>query len=87
MLPVRELVLLVPLSFQVENLWVEPLETHRETSPNPLALAGPHVTDSGDMMTITRMNREDGEFPATWGERKSCLARLPPGHGECLPCS
>jgi hypothetical protein len=68
MLPVRELVLLVPLSVQVENLWVEPLETHRETFPNPLALAGPHVTDSGDMMTITRMNREDGEFPAAWGE-------------------
>ncbi|MCK9996953.1 MAG: T9SS type A sorting domain-containing protein [Candidatus Krumholzibacteria bacterium] len=68
MLPVRELILLVPLDAQVENLWIEPLETHREHPKNSLALAAPHTTDSGDMITIRSMNRQGAEFPATWGD-------------------
>ncbi len=68
MLPVRELVLLVPLEAQVENLWIEPLETHREYTKNTLALAAPHTTDAGEMITITRMTRQGAEFPAAWGE-------------------
>ena len=67
-LPVRELVLLVPLAAQVDNLWIEPLETHREFPDDTLALAGPHVTDAGEMLTITRMTRQGAEFPAAWGE-------------------
>ncbi len=68
MLPVRELILLVPLDAQVGNLWIEPLETHREHPKNSLALAAPHATDSGEMITIRRMNRQGAEFPATWGD-------------------
>ncbi len=67
-LPVRDLVLLVPLDTPVDQVWIEPLATHREYPRSPLALASPHFTDSGDMVTYTKMNREGSEFPATWGD-------------------
>jgi len=38
-LPVRDLILLVPLEAEVGNLWIEPLETHREQANQDLALA------------------------------------------------
>ena len=67
-LPVRDLVLLVPIDTPVERLWIEPLETHREYPKNPLALASPHYSDSGDMVTYTTMNREGPVFPSSWGD-------------------
>ena len=68
MLPVRELVLLVPLDVQVDNLWIEPLETHKEKTQNTLAVAGPHTTDGGEFVTMTRMTRQGEVFPSAWGE-------------------
>ena len=67
-LPAREIVLLVPLEAEVANLWIEPLETHREPAKNALAIAPALFPDSGGMVTTTSMARRDGSFPATWGE-------------------
>jgi hypothetical protein len=67
-LPVRSLILLVPLGTEVANLWIEPLETHREPATQDLALAPPHVTDSGQVVTANRLKREGEVFPAFWGE-------------------
>jgi len=67
-LPAREMVLLVPVEMDVANLWVEPLETHREAMKNALAIAPAHFTDAGEYVTTTRMERRDGSFPAVWGE-------------------
>jgi hypothetical protein len=67
-LPVRDLVFLVPLETEVGNLWIEPLETHRESAKNGLALAAPHFTDSGEMITTTRLTRQGDVFPSSWGD-------------------
>ena len=67
-LPVRDLVLLVPLDTEVGNLWIEPLETHREPTKSDLALGPPHFTDSGEMITTTRLTRQGEAFPSSWGE-------------------
>ena len=67
-LPAKELVFLVPVDIDVSNLWIEPLEIHRKAVKNSLAVAPAHVTDAGEMVSQTSMSRQDGEFPATWGE-------------------
>ena len=67
-LPVRDLVLLVPIDTPVDQVWIEPLATHREYPKNPIALASPHYSDSGDMVTYTKLNREGSEFPSSWGD-------------------
>ncbi|MEN8005618.1 MAG: C25 family cysteine peptidase, partial [Candidatus Krumholzibacteriota bacterium] len=67
-LPVRDLVLLVPADTKVDQLWIEPLETHRESLKNPTAVAPPHFSDTGDMVTYTTMNREGDAFPSSWGD-------------------
>jgi hypothetical protein len=66
--PVRDLVFLVPLDTEVANLWVEPLATHREPAPTDLALGPPHFTDSGGMVTTTRLTRQGKTFPSFWSE-------------------
>jgi len=67
-LPVRDLVFLVPPETEVGNLWIEPLETHRESANNGLALGAPHFTDSGEMITTTRLTRQGDVFPSSWGD-------------------
>ena len=85
-LPVRDLVLLVPLDTEVGNLWIEPLETHREPTKTDLALGAPHYTDSGEMITTTRLTRQGEVFPVLLGRvhREPRLARVPSGHRERL---
>jgi len=68
MLPVRELVLLVPLDVDVTSLWIEPLATRREPTKKTLAVAPANFTDGGEMISTTTMNRQGEVFPATWGE-------------------
>lgn len=67
-LPVRELLLLVPLDQQVDEVWIEPLATHTQALQTPVALAGPHFTDAGEAIATATMTAVDGRFPATWGE-------------------
>ncbi|MEN8007997.1 MAG: C25 family cysteine peptidase [Candidatus Krumholzibacteriota bacterium] len=67
-LPARDLVFLVPLASDVTNLWIEPLQTHREAVESSLAVAPPLVTDAGEIVSQAGMTRQGVEFPAVWGE-------------------
>ncbi len=67
-LPARDLLLLVPLGTRVEDVWIEPLETHKEFPSGPVALASPLYTDGGEMVTATSMSRTGETFPVAWGE-------------------
>ena len=67
-MPAQDLVFLVPLGSEVTDLWIEPLATHREAAKFPLAVAPPHITDAGEIVSVTRMSRQGAEFPAVWGE-------------------
>jgi hypothetical protein len=52
----------------VEDIWIEPVETHRVATDQALALAPPHLLDSGETLTATRMSAKDGIFPTQWGK-------------------
>ncbi len=67
--PVRELLLLVPMDMEVSSAWVEPLQTHIEKLSQPLPTADPYLTDEGVVVGAATMKREGGgTFPAQWGE-------------------
>ncbi len=66
MLPVSEMLFLVPLGSDVARVWIEPLATHREQLSQPLPLAEGHAADSGELL-MTRILADDGPaFPAAW---------------------
>jgi hypothetical protein len=69
-LPALDLLLLVPAELTVAEAWVEPLATHTEPSPGPLAVAGPLVSSEGQVISQPRMSAGNGAFPAAWGEFK-----------------
>lgn len=68
LVPVQDLVLLIPAGMQVADAWVEPLVTRTEKYSEVTALAPPHITDTGEMITTSRMQAVEGAFPASWGE-------------------
>ncbi len=66
LLPVREMLFLVPLGSEVARVWVEPLATHREILKKALPLAGDHLVSSGEFLS-TRLLSDDGiSFPSAW---------------------
>ncbi|MGD9548283.1 MAG: C25 family cysteine peptidase [Candidatus Krumholzibacteriia bacterium] len=65
--PVREILLLVPMDQEVVSLQVEPLRTHREKLAGPLAVAAPQITDSGEAVMTVTMEKSGAVFPAQWG--------------------
>jgi len=67
-LPVKNLLLLIPAGQQVAQAWVEPVSTRREKLSSMPALAPVHVTDGGEMVSTSRMEIQEGEFPTSWGE-------------------
>ena len=67
-LPMQELMLLIPVGQQVAEAWVEPLTTRIENRSTVLAVAGPHLTDSGVALETSRLQPENGHFPPQWGE-------------------
>jgi len=66
-LPVREMLLAVPLDYEVVGVVIEPLGTIREVQSAPVALAAPNVTSEGEMYYATSMDRSGDVFPAAWG--------------------
>ncbi|MCP4293443.1 MAG: hypothetical protein GY780_16575 [bacterium] len=68
LLPVQNLVLLIPAGRTVTSAWIEPLNTRSEKSSRSLALASAHVTDGGELVYTRRMEAFEGVFPASWGE-------------------
>ena len=67
-LPARHLVLLVPLEWNVQDAWVEALESHQEKTPGGLGLAAPLTASDGGQLATPRMASRDGNFPASWSE-------------------
>ena len=67
-LPVRELLILVPVGTSLADVTVEPLATHREDAPGPLALAPPLRTSGGTAVDVDAYPPSTGSFPASWGE-------------------
>ncbi len=67
-LPVQELILLIPTGRMVSDAWVEPLSTWTDKIPSSLAVAPPHITDGGELVFTSLMQPADGVFPATWGK-------------------
>jgi len=67
-LPVQDLILLIPAGRQIADAWIEPLSTRSEKISSPQALGTPHITDSGEMVATSRMQSSNGAFPAAWGE-------------------
>ena len=67
-IPARDMVFLVPLDSDVIELWIEPLATHRVAVEISLALAPPHISDSGEIVSQAGMSRQGPEFPGAWGE-------------------
>ncbi len=68
MVPVQDLVLLIPAGLDVAEAWVEPLSTRTEKFSDTPALSPPHITDTGEMISTRRMQPSEGAFPAVWGE-------------------
>ncbi len=68
LLPVQDLVLLIPADRMVSDAWVEPLATRTEKLSVSQALAPPHITDTGEMISTARLPNNGGIFPANWGE-------------------
>lgn len=65
-LPAREMLFLVPLGSDVEQVWVEPLATHREVLTQSLPVAGDHAVSSKEFIS-TRILADDGmSFPNSW---------------------
>ncbi len=67
-LPVRQMTFVLPVGVVVENLIIEPLETHTVKLDAPLAQEGPLVSASGQIIETSVMKRGETHFPATWGE-------------------
>jgi hypothetical protein len=67
-LPARQLMLLVPLDWDVSRAWVEPLQTHQEKTPGALGLAPALAVSDGSTLDAPHMKSVAGVFPATWGE-------------------
>ncbi len=67
-LPVKNLLLLIPAGRQVSQAWVEPLSTRKEQLSAPQALSPLHITDGGETLATNRMSIENGQFPVSWGE-------------------
>ncbi len=67
-LPVQNLMLLIPTGRQVAQAWIEPLSTRRENISGELAVSPAHTTDGGEMVSTARMDIQDGQFPTSWGE-------------------
>lgn len=68
MLPVRELLFVIPAGREVVEAWIEPLETRRDKAQRIPSLSGPLVTDGGEVHAVSLMNAKDGAFPASWGD-------------------
>ncbi len=66
--PVQELMLLIPVGRQVAAAWVEPLATRMEDRSTVMAVAGPHITDGEVALATARLEPENGRFPGQWGE-------------------
>ncbi len=67
-LPIKNLLLLIPVGKQVDQAWIEPLATHRDELSATLAVAPAHITDGGEMVATARLQIQEGQFPASWGE-------------------
>ncbi len=67
-LPVKNLLLLIPTGRQVSAAWIEPLSTRREKLSATLAVSPAHMTDGGELVSNARLQIQDGQFPISWGE-------------------
>ncbi len=67
-LPVRELLLLIPLESEVAGVTIEPLTVHREAVPGALAVAGPKLTDSGEAIVADPAKAGLPVPEMAWGE-------------------
>jgi len=67
-LPVRELLILVPVGVSIVDVTIEPVATHTERVPGRLALAEPLQTSEGTKVAVDRYPTRTETFPATWGE-------------------
>ena len=67
-IPMQELMLLIPVGQQIAQAWVEPINTRVEKLSSFLPVAGPYITDEGESLNTTRLQPENGIFPAQWGE-------------------
>ncbi len=68
LLPVKDLLLLIPADRVVKSAWVEPLATRTEKLPSQIAFAEPNITDGGDIVSTHRLTSKNGQFPPTWGD-------------------
>ncbi len=68
MVPMQNLMLLIPAGRQVAEAWVEPVSTRREKKSTFLPVAGPHITDTEVAVNIARLQPENGHFPGQWSE-------------------
>ncbi len=66
-LPLQTLLLLIPVDAVVSDAWIEPLATHLEKVAGTLAVSEPLITDTGDLLTKTRLAPAAGAYPAAWG--------------------
>ena len=66
--PVRRLLLLVPVDMEVTSAWVEPLQIHTEKFSRPVPVAGPYMSDDGTAVAEATMKRGEAGFPASWGD-------------------
>ena len=73
-LSVRDLLFLVPTDWKVTDVQIEPLGSHLEKVPGPLAKSGPLAASSGEFITTPRLVRKSGAFPEAWGEFKGTHA-------------
>ncbi len=67
--PVRDLLLLVPLDMEVTSVRIEPLRTHTEKFARQIPTAVAMIADDGTVIADAVMAKSaEGVFPATWGE-------------------
>lgn len=67
-LPFQDILLLIPSDREVAEAWIEPLDVRRDKGAEMPQLATAHVTDSDELHPVTRLQRQEGAFPAEWGE-------------------
>jgi hypothetical protein len=66
-LPLQTLLLLVPVGANVVDAWIEPLQTHAEKVPGPLARGEALFTDTGEKVLTKRLPDDGAAYPAAWG--------------------
>ncbi|MBK8166021.1 MAG: VCBS repeat-containing protein [bacterium] len=66
-LPLQTLLLLVPADANVVDAWIEPLQTHAEKVPGPLARGEALFTDTGGKVLTKRLPDDGATYPAAWG--------------------